>query len=259
MCDSHREPGADAERESPAGVFLSVIIPAYNEQRRLAGGVAKVLAFLASQAYRAEVLIVENGSTDRTADVAESLARRSADVRVLREARRGKGLAVRRGMLEARGRYRFLCDADLSMPAEQIARFLPPQLTDFDVAIATREAPGAEVVGEPAHRRAIGHAFNALVRALLLPGLRDTQCGFKCFRAAAAEELFARQRVAGMAFDSEVLYIARRRRYRLREVPIRWVFDPDSRVRMLRDSLEMARDLLSVRLGARRGLYDRDG
>lgn len=249
--------GGFSEGKLPSEVFLSIIIPAHNEQRRLAGSVEAIFNFLRGQPYRAEVLIVENGSTDRTVEVAADLARRFAGVRVLCERRRGKGLAVRRGMLEARGAYRFGCDADLSMPIEMVQRFLPPQLTDFDVAIATREAPQSEVIGEPAYRRAIGRCFNALVRLVLLPGLRDTQCGFKCFRAAVAEDIFSHQGLTGMAFDSEVLYIARRRRYRVREVPIRWYFDPDSRVRLLSDSFRMARDLLSVRLRACKGLYDK--
>jgi dolichyl-phosphate beta-glucosyltransferase len=255
MSGRRAESGGPAGRETGRPVFLSIVIPAYNEERRLGGTVEEIFAFLREQPYEAEVLIVENGSRDGTAALAESLAATRPALRVLREPRRGKGRAVRRGMLEARGAYRFLCDADLSMPVAQISRFLPPALTDFDVAIATREAPASEVVGEPAYRRAIGRTFNALVRALLLPGLRDTQCGFKCFRGDVAQDLFARQVLTGMAFDTEVLYIATRRRYRLREVPIRWRFDPDSRVRLLRDSLQMARDLLGIRLRARRGQY----
>ena len=250
------ESDAPADMGRPPQPFLSIVIPAHNEQRRLPATVERIFAFLQSQPYAAEVLVVENGSTDETFATAQSLTRRFGGLRVLREPRRGKGLAVRRGMLEARGAYRFLCDADLSMPIEMVARFLPPLLTDTDVAIATREGPGAEVIGEPPCRRAIGRAFNLLVRLLLLPGLRDTQCGFKCFRAVAAEDIFPRQSRTGMAFDAEALYIARRRRYRVRQVPIRWYFDPDSRVRMLRDSLQMAKDLLWIRLRALRGRYD---
>ncbi len=246
--------------------LLSIVIPAHNEEVRLPGTLEEVFTFLSAQPYSAEVLVVENGSEDRTFQVAQSFGKNVAgntaatapghpSLRVLRESRRGKGLAVRRGMLAARGRYRFGCDADLSMPIAEVNQFLPPLLEDFDIAIGSREAPGA-VVDQPVSRRWIGRIFNAIVRLLALPGLRDTQCGFKCFRAAVAEDVFRRQRLDGMAFDVEVLRIARHRGYRIIERPITWRFDPDSRVRLFRDSLRMVLELLAIRRNARRGLYD---
>ena len=237
--------------------FLSVVIPAHNEARRLPGTLDKVAAFLQAQPYRAEIVVVENGSTDETLAIARRFQESHPGlVRVFHEARRGKGLAVRRGMLEARGEYRFLCDADLSMPIEELPRFLPPHLTDFDVAIASRELPQARRVGEPAYRHLVGRAFNLMVQALALPGFRDTQCGFKCFRGEVADDLFQRQTLEGMSFDVEILFVARRRGYRIVEVPITWYFDPDSRVRLVHDSLRMALDLLTIRWRAWRGWYD---
>ncbi len=237
--------------------FLSIVIPAHNEARRLPGTLQKVLGFLAQQPYHAEVVIVENGSTDATLALARDFeAAHPGVVRVFHETRRGKGLAVRRGMLEARGDYRFLADADLSMPIEELPRFLPPQLSDFDVAIASRELPASRRVGEPAYRHIVGRAFNLMVQALALPGFRDTQCGFKCFRGEVAEDLFRRQTLEGMSFDVEILFIARRRGYRIVEVPITWHFDPDSRVRLVHDSLGMAVDLLTIRWRALRRWYD---
>lgn len=244
------------EGQSLDETFLSIVIPAHNEQERLGPSLTKIFAFLAGQSYSAEVLVVENGSGDRTLAIANQAAQVYPRLRVIHTDRRGKGLAVRRGMLEAVGRYRFLCDADLSMPIEHVNRFLPPQLQDVEVAIASRQGPGAVVYGQPAHRRLIGRWFNRLVRLLLLPGLDDTQCGFKCFSAAAAEFIFSRQVVDGMAFDAEALYIARRRGWPIAEVPIPWYFDPDSRVRLFGDSLAMLIDLLAIRSNAKRGLYD---
>ncbi|MDY7009700.1 MAG: dolichyl-phosphate beta-glucosyltransferase [Planctomycetota bacterium] len=235
--------------------LLSVVIPAHNEQARLPGTLEEVFSFLSVQPYSSEVLVVENGSEDQTLKVAQSFMSSHPSLRVLQESRRGKGLAVRRGMLEARGQYRFLCDADLSMPIAEVNQFLPPLLKDFDIAIGSREAPGA-VVDQPVSRRRIGRTFNAIVRLMALPGLRDTQCGFKCFRAAVAEDIFSRQRLEGMAFDVEVLRIARHRGYRIIERPITWRFDPDSRVRLFRDSMRMVAELLTIRRNARRGLYD---
>lgn len=234
---------------------LSLIIPAHNEERRLPKTLSTVQQFLASQSYESEVLVVENGSQDRTAQVVEAFAKQQPNTRLLREARRGKGLAVRRGMLEAGGEYRFICDADLSMPIEEINRFLPPALTEFDVAIASREVPGAVRYGEPAYRHWIGRVFNTLVRALALPDFHDTQCGFKCFTAAAAEAVFPLQRLEGWSFDVEVLFLAVKRGYRVVEVPIPWYYIPGSRVSLVRDSWLMFTDLLRIRRDWRRGVY----
>ncbi len=237
-------------------IFLSLVIPAHNEAHRLPETLERVLAFLQRQAYTAEVLVVENGSTDATYEIAQAYAARHSLIQVLREPRRGKGLAVRRGMLAARGAYRFMADADLSMPIEELPRFLPPRLQGYDIAIASREAPGAVRYHEPAHRHLIGRAFNWMVRLMALPGLQDTQCGFKCFRGEVAEEVFRLQTLTGMSFDVEVLFIARRRGYRIVEVPIPWYFNPDSRVRLVEDSLRMAWDLLTIRWNAWRGRYE---
>jgi glycosyltransferase involved in cell wall biosynthesis len=247
---------SDRDNQSGGAVFLSVVIPAHNEERRLGPSLRKVLGFLSLQTYSSEVVVVENGSADDTYGVAERAAKLSERVRIIRTATRGKGLAVRLGMLAAVGEYRFLCDADLSMPIENVSRFLPPRLEGVDIAIASREAAGAIIYDEPRYRRMIGRWFNRLTRMVLLPGLRDTQCGFKCFTADAAECLFSRQILDGMAFDAEVLYIARLKGLRIAEVPIPWYFDPDSRVRLLKDSLTMGADLLAVRANARRGMYE---
>ncbi len=235
--------------------FLSIIIPAYNEEDRLADSLNRILAFLASQPHSSEILVVENGSTDRTAEVAEAFARQHPTLRVLREQARGKGLAVRRGILAATGEYRFICDVDLSMPIEYITRFLPPLLPDAAIAIASREAPGAARYGEPAYRHWIGRGFNLLVRLLAVPGLQDTQCGFKCFRADAADELFRLQVLDGWTFDVEVLFLARRKGYQIAEVPIPWTHASGSRVHLVRDSLAMLTDLVRIRWYAARGRY----
>ncbi|MEN6409983.1 MAG: glycosyltransferase, partial [Anaerolineaceae bacterium] len=162
--------------------YLSIIVPAYNEEQRLPHTLGALDTFITAQPYSVEVLVVENGSSDRTLELAQSAAARYPWLRVLHEEQSGKGLAVKRGMLSARGEFRFICDADLSMPVEEINHFLPPVLTGVDVAIGSREAPGAVRYNEPAHRHFIGRAFNLLVKMIVLPGLEDTQCGFKCFR-----------------------------------------------------------------------------
>lgn len=237
--------------------LVTVIIPARNEEVRLPITLPRVLSFLDEQDYTSEVLVVDSASTDGTSRVVEGHARGRENLRLLRAEKPGKGRAVRLGMLEGRGDYRFICDADLSMPIDELNWFLPPQLdSGVDIAIASREAPGAVRYGEPLYRHLIGRAFNTLVRALTIPGIQDTQCGFKSFRGPVAEDLFRYQRLDGWTFDVEVLFIAQRRGYQIVELPIPWYFNPGSRVNVLRDSLVMFSDLFRIRYNGWRGLYD---
>jgi glycosyltransferase involved in cell wall biosynthesis len=240
---------------SQSSPFLSLVIPAYNEENRLPETLKAVTEYIERQAYSAEVLVVENGSYDGTLAVAQAYALRSNLVRVLQSTARGKGLAIQLGMLAATGQYRFMCDADLSMPIEQIERFLPPGLPDFDVAIASREAPGAVRHAEPAYRHVVGRIYNWIIHLLALPGLQDTQCGFKCFRGAVAEEIFRLQTIPGWAFDVEALFIARQKGYHIQEIPIDWYFNSESKINVLRDSLRMFVDLLGIRWNAIKGKY----
>jgi len=236
-------------------VFLSIVIPAYNEERRLPGTLEAIADHLKGQAYTAEIIVVENGSTDRTADVVREFARQHPAARLLISPRRGKGLAVKVGMLAARGAYRFLCDADLSMPIEELVRFVPPALEGYGVAIGSREARGARRYDEPLYRHMMGRVFNGLVKLVAVPGLEDTQAGFKCFTAAVAQDVFTFQTMEGFGFDVEVLFIARKRGYRIVEVPIQWYYRADSRVRVVSDTLRMFRDVLMVRWNNLRGIY----
>jgi len=234
--------------------FLSIIIPAYNEEHRLPETLTQIDAFLGQQPYTYEVLVVENGSTDRTTEVADAFARTHPYVRVL-HSRQGKGIAVKTGMLSARGRYLFICDADLSMPIEEINKFLPPVLDGYDVAIASREIEGARRYGEPTYRHLQGRVFNWIVRLLAVPGIRDTQCGFKCFRREVALDIFPYQTMDGWSFDVEVLYIARQRGYRLVEVPINWYYRENSRINPIKDAVDMFLEVVKIRINAWRGVY----
>lgn len=240
--------------------FLSIIIPAFNEENRLPDTLARLLEFLRAQPYQSELLIVDNASQDRTFEIAQTFAanwgQEDIPIRAYQEPLRGKGAAVRTGMLKASGKYRFMCDADLSMPVSEINRFLPPTLNDADIAIASREAPGAVRYGEPAYRHLVGRVFNLLIRLLALPCLHDTQCGFKCFKAPVAEDLFSSLTITGWSFDVEVLYIARHRGYRIAELPIPWYYNPQSRISVVRDSLQMALDILKIRYNGLRGRYE---
>ncbi len=236
--------------------YLSIVLPAHNEESRLPAAIQQIEKYLANHTFDSEVVIVENASNDRTLELAEEFARRNSNCHVLRESRPGKGNAVRTGILAASGRYRFVCDVDLSMSVDQIDSFLPPRREGYDIAIGSREAPGAERLGEPISRHLVGRVFNTMVRWLTLPQLQDTQCGFKCFTAEAAEALFPLQTLNGWAFDVEILAVALRKGYKVIEVPIRWQYFTGSKIHMLRDSLHMALDLLTIRRQLRRGVYD---
>ena len=238
--------------------LLSIIIPAHNEEKRLPPTLEQVFAFLDRQNYEAEVLVIENGSTDRTYEVAQSFASQHKNLRVIHADGRGKGLAVQRGMLEARGQYRLMCDADLSMPIVEVTKFLSRDTAEFDIAIASREAPGAVRYDEPRYRHLGGRLINLIIRLLILPGLQDTQCGFKCFRAQVADDLFKRQTLLGWSFDIELLFIARRHGYRIIEIPIDWYYRSESKVHALRDAMRMIRDIIQIHRNARRGIYDAD-
>jgi glycosyltransferase involved in cell wall biosynthesis len=241
-----------AEATAP---WLSLVIPAYNEAARLPATFDALAAYFAGQPYTVEVLVVDDGSTDATADVARGRAARWPAVRLLALPHRGKGHAVRAGVLASRGAYVFLCDADLSMPIAELAKFLPGTMRDAEIAIASREGPGARRFDEPFARHLMGRAFNAVVRLLVLPGIQDSQCGFKCLRGEAGRALAAAQTLDGWGFDVEWLAVARHWGYHVVEVPILWYCSASSRVRPLRDSWAMLGDVLRVRRNLRRGCY----
>lgn len=235
--------------------FLSIVIPAFNEEKRIAPTLQKVLEYLERQSYDAEILVVNDGSTDATASLVRAAGKGNPMLRLVETAHRGKGHAVKTGMLQAQGSFRFLCDADLAMPVEEVGKFLPPHLSDVDVAIGSREAPGARRYSEPPYRHLMGRVFNGIVRALTVRGIRDTQCGFKCFSANAAESLFEQQRLDGFGFDVEILFLAQKRHLRVQEVPINWYYQTESKVRPVRDTVRMLLEAGRVRLNYHLGQY----
>lgn len=235
--------------------FLSIVIPAHNEEHRLPPSLARIDAFLKTQDFDAEIIVVENGSRDRTAEVAQEFANAHPYVRVMVVQTRGKGLAVKAGMLAARGEYRFICDADLSMPIEEIVHFLPPHSHSCDVVIASREIKGAKRINEPEYRHIMGRVNNWIIKLMALRDFEDTQCGFKMFRADVAEDLFDVQVMTGIGFDVELLFIAKKRGYKIKELPITWYFDPYSTMRLVDDSLKMLREVWQIRRNWRKGMY----
>lgn len=246
--------------------YLSIIIPAYNEERRLPATLDQILVFVDRQASGCEVIIADDGSTDTTGAIAEQVAARRSDVRVLRLDHRGKGYAVRQGMLAGRGEYLLFSDADLAVPIEEWPKLERALAAGYDVVIGSREGIGARREGEPWYRHVMGRVFNLIVQVVAVGGIQDTQCGFKAMTRNAARDLFSRVRLYGddarpvsgaavTAFDVEVLFLARRRGYRIYEVPVLWRYGTETKVDPLRDSLRNLRDVLAVRWNMLRGRY----
>jgi dolichyl-phosphate beta-glucosyltransferase len=233
---------------------LSVVIPAFNEALRLPRTLRAIRAYLGERGHSYEIVVVDDGSADDTA--ARAAAAGGADVRVLRNDRnRGKGYSVKRGMLGANGARRLMTDADLSTPIEDLPRLMARMDEGYDVVIASRALPGAKIeIHQPWYRENMGRVFNLLVRAVAVPGLHDTQCGFKLFAAEAAEDAFGAARMDGFAFDVEVLVIARARGRRVAEVPVTWRNDAATRVGALK-GFRAFLDVLRIRWNLWRGLY----
>ena len=216
-----------------APVSLSVVIPAFDEEKRLPGTLAAILPFLRSRGETFEVVVVDDGSTDGTADAAR---KGGPEVRLLQNpGNRGKGYSVRNGMLNAGGAWRLMSDADLSTPIEELDRLKAALADGAEVAIASRAVSGANLEKRQSiMRETSGRFFNVIVRVLHLPGIKDTQCGFKLFSAAAAEAAFRESKLDGFAFDVEALVLAHRAGFRIREVPVTWRNDEQSRVSFAR-------------------------
>jgi dolichyl-phosphate beta-glucosyltransferase len=231
-------------------VELSVVIPAFNEASRLGDSLERLLPFLEKRGESFEVMVVDDGSADATVDVAREYAHRG--VWVLELARnRGKGAALRHGVVASSGAKVLLCDADLSTPIEELAR-LEPYLTDAKLVLGSRDVEGARVeLHQPWHRELMGKAFNLLIRALGFGDFRDTQCGFKLMDGKAARELFPQLTIERFAYDVELVWEAQRRGWKIAEVGVEWHDSPVSRVRPFHDAPQMLRDVLRIRFRRR--------
>jgi glycosyltransferase involved in cell wall biosynthesis len=247
--------------------FLSIVIPAYNEERRLPRTLSQVMAYLSKQPFDAEVIVVDDGSEDGTVRVVEELLPVYPNLRLIRNDHRGKAYTVRTGVLAARGHYVLFCDADLATPIEEWAKLQRYLDEGYDIAIGSREGVGAVRHGEPWYRHVMGRVFNLIVRLVAVGGFQDTQCGFKAFRHDVAQDIFRRVRLYGedappvkgaavTGFDVELLFIALKRGYRVKEVPVEWHYGTETKVHPLRDSLRNLRDTLMVRWNDLRGAYD---
>jgi dolichyl-phosphate beta-glucosyltransferase len=232
-----------------ASVDVSIVIPAFNEAQRLGPTLVKINDYLSRNKRRAEIIVVDDGSTDNTGHViAEHLA--SSGYSYFRNDRnRGKGYSVRRGMLAARGKVILFTDADLSTPIEEFDKLERALESDFDIAIGSRAANGADVqVHQNLLRELMGHTFNRVARCLSFRGVRDSQCGFKAFTLSAAKDVFEDQTIDGFSFDAEIIYLAQQKGYRIAEVGVLWRNSSQSKVRMIHDPFAMLVDLFRIRM-----------
>jgi dolichyl-phosphate beta-glucosyltransferase len=236
---------------------VSIVIPAYNEGAIIRDVVTGADFFLRGHLQDYEIIVVDDGSADDTLRVLAGV--RNIPLKVIANgANRGKGYSVRRGIEAAVKEYVLFCDADLSTPLSELLKFLPYFDQGYDIVIGSRALPDSRLAKRQGIlRRSMGKTFNFLLQRLLLKGIRDTQCGFKCFRRDQAKELFSRQKVERFCFDAEILYIARRWGLKIRETGVEWANRPDSRVAIVNDSLGMFIDLFRIKSNGWRGMYDR--
>lgn len=252
--------GAGPSQMNAPTLDLSIVIPAYNEDARLPKSLEHIFAYLQTQPYRAEIIVVNDGSSDRTSEIVNACVQKYPGLRLLSNSgNRGKGFSVRRGMLEARGKIALFTDADLSTPIEEAGKLLEPlQDGDYDVAIGSRAVDRSLIeVHQPVIREQSGIFFNRLVQWIMGIELSDTQCGFKAFRMDRARIIFEQQRVEHFGFDPEILFLAKRHGLSVAEVPVRWSHVSASKVNVAADGIRMFLELLWIRWNAVRGCYPR--
>ena len=258
------------EANAQAEPLLSIVIPAYNEAGNIRSGVLTTLAdYLAPRPYSHEVLVSDDGSVDETAALVEAFCQEHPSFHLLRNEHGGKAQSVIAGLTQARGRYVMFMDMDLATSLNHIDDLVEALGSSADVVIASREAKGGVRLASPWSRRFLAKAFNLVIQALVLPGLWDTQCGFKGFRREVARDLISSLTVFGdgpatsgprvTAFDVELLVIARERRYRIQQLPVTWRHMKTGRVNLIQESLFMLREVLSIWWARFRGKYRRTG
>jgi glycosyltransferase involved in cell wall biosynthesis len=240
------------------GPTYSIVIPAFNEGARLGKTLDQVIAFAQQQRWRFEIVVVNDGSTDSTADLARQYSQRNPQVRLVENpGNRGKGFSVRNGMLNASGDIILFTDADLSSPISEALKLIAAIETGADVAIGSRWLdPSLQTKRQSVLRQVLGRVYNLLMRVILGLNFKDTQCGFKAFTRAAARAVFPSQHIERWGFDPEVLFLARRAGLRMQEVPVRWGHDTGTRIHPFRDGFQMVVEMVSIRWRDMRGEYE---
>jgi dolichyl-phosphate beta-glucosyltransferase len=252
-----QEPGADFAEPTLDSPTYSIIVPAYNESTRLGISLQRILAFVQQHLWKVEIVVVNDGSHDNTAEITRKLMPDNPRLRLVEnQGNRGKGYSVRNGMLQAKGEILLFSDADLSSPIEEAVKLFAAIREGADIAIGSRWIDsGLQTRKQPLYRQLLGRIFNLLLRVFLGLKFKDTQCGFKAFNRKAAETIFPLQRIERWGFDPELLYLARRFGYRVAEVPVAWAHTPGTRLNPIRDGFRMFGDVLRIRWNGMRGRY----
>lgn len=239
--------------------FLSIIIPLYNEEKRILN-LMHIYQYLRSKKFAWEIILVNDGSTDNTKKAINKMLKSNnlKNIHIISYAQnKGKGFAIKNGMLNAVGEYRLFTDIDLSTPIEELNKFIP-NLAKFDLIIGSRKMAGSKVIiHQPSIREKLGKGFTKLSQIVLQLNITDFTCGFKCFSKIAAEDIFSKQRVNRWGFDSEILFLAKKFKYKVKEVPVKWSNDPKSRVKFPQDIIRSLRDLYIIRLNEVKGKYEK--
>lgn len=245
----------------------SIVTPAYNEEDKITASLTQMVGFMRSFSDSFEVIIINDGSKDSTEEKVRAYSKENPEVRLLTIPHKGKGVAVSTGIMAAEGKYIYMADADLSAPMSELKKLsVWVQDQDYDIVIASREGIGAKRIGEPLYRHIMGRVFNIFIQALILPGISDTQCGFKLFKNKVAKDVFGKLEVYNTegkeleeaylgAWDVEVLYLARKMGYTIKQVPVTWTYVKTTRLKPLKDSAKMALDVLKIRLNDLKGKY----
>lgn len=235
--------------------FVSIIIPLYNEERRLEN-LSKIYKYFDDTDLTYEVILINDGSRDKTLKKINELSKNFKFTLISHQKNNGKGYAIKAGMMQASGKYRLFTDIDLSTPIEEFDKFLP-NLPDYDIIIGSRKKRGSKlIIHQPKLREKLGKGFTKLSQWCLSLSLTDFTCGFKCFSKEAAEKIFSRQKIDRWGFDTEILFIGKKMGFSIKEVPVVWKNDRETKVRLPQDIINSFYDLIKIRYNKFRGLYD---
>ncbi len=247
--------------------YVSIIIPVYNESNKIIDTLQETYAFMLNNFLNFEIIVVDDGSNDNTVILVEEFIKQKCGIKLIKNVHKGKGHTVWTGMMASGGEYVCMCDADLATPIKELISFIGElKVSEDSIAIASRAINGSNRVGEPFYRNMIGRVYNLLVQVIVLPGIKDSQCGFKVFKGDVARDIFRSLKIYGNAskeissaffgaFDVEVLYVAKKKGYKYKEIPVRWIFVETSRLNFLYNSFFMLKDTLQIRINDWRGFY----
>lgn len=237
--------------------LISIVIPSFNEERVIKKNLIELMDFLKNKNYNWEIIVVDDGSKDKTKKIVHSLQKHEPGLRLYsNRENKGKGASIKKGVQKASGDFIFFFDADLSTPVSEIEKFIP-LIGKYDIVIGNRTHKKARIsVREPLHREFMGKFFTFLANVLLLKNIHDVTCGFKCFKREVAKKIFKKQKINRWVFDAEILFLAQKYRYKIKQEPISWAHEKDSRVSIIKDTFGSFRDLLMIKFGDILGKYD---